>query len=229
MVVSSNTLFHFTKEYTTLLAILKSKGFWPRYCVEEGWQEEFAVPESCFCDIPLSAIQPHIEKYGRFGLGMSKEWGKAQKLSPVLYYLKDSGLANQVNELLGICRKDARQCRSKRFLAYTKVYSIKKGADGKILEKFYDEREWRYVPDGLKEVVTFNCLRANLNRLNEDSKEQMCKFDYTDIKYIIVDTEDDRRKLLDDIKKDLFQEVAEDKLRLLCSKIITCDFIKEDI
>lgn len=231
MVVSSNTLFHFTKKYATLLAILESKGFWPKYCVEEGWQDQFAVPESCFCDIPLSGILPHIKKYGSYGLGMSKVWGKEKGLSPVLYYLKGSGLAKEVNKLLGTYKKDARQCCSMRFLAYVKVYGIKRESDGGGVETFYNEREWRYVPSGVNKVVTFDCSRKNLEKLSEESREhmQMCKFNYGDVKYIIVDTENEREILLNDIRKMVGQEAPEDGIRLLCSKIVTCDFIKEDI
>ena len=57
----------------------------------------------------------------------------------------------------------------------------------------------------------------------------MCKFNYGDVKYIIVNTEDEREFLLNDIRKMVGQEASEDEIRLLCSKIVTCDFIKEDI
>lgn len=79
--------------------------------------------------------------------------------------------------------------------------------------------------------MTFDCSRKNLKKLSEESREhmQMCKFNYGDVKYIIVDTEDEREILLNDIRKMVGQEAPEDEIRLLCSKIVTCDFIKEDI
>ena len=53
MVLSSSTLFHFTRRRDTLLSILHG-GFWARYCVEKGWANkeiDFALPMVCFCDI----------------------------------------------------------------------------------------------------------------------------------------------------------------------------------
>ncbi len=60
----------------------------------------------CFCDLPLSRLQNHIhgykwnfngvdrqsKQYGKFGLGMSKEWGTTKKLNPVTYIQPDSHL-----------------------------------------------------------------------------------------------------------------------------------------
>jgi hypothetical protein len=75
----SHTLFHFTDSIDTLLSILQS-GFWPRYCAEDfRWYNEamgyVSYPIVSFCDIPLTRIREHTDFYGKFGIGMSRDWG----------------------------------------------------------------------------------------------------------------------------------------------------------
>lgn len=102
-IISANTLFHFTRTKDTLLSILET-GFRPAYSVEfgpatNGRIVECEIPMVCFCDLPLSSLDKHInghkwehnnkeEKflgYGKHGLGMSKTWGTEQQLNPVTY------------------------------------------------------------------------------------------------------------------------------------------------
>jgi len=45
------------------------------------------VPEMvCFCDIPLEHLGGHIEKYGRFGLSLNKEYAIHCGARPVTYF-----------------------------------------------------------------------------------------------------------------------------------------------
>lgn len=70
LTISSNTLFHFTKNIENVINILKN-GFRPHFCVEDlniiapdlGSIDEleFAIPMVCFCDIPLSQARVHME------------------------------------------------------------------------------------------------------------------------------------------------------------------------
>ena len=85
MAISSKTLFQFTSKRETLEAILESKFLWPRYCTEYYWKDyRFALPMMCLCDIPLSEMINHIKNYGRFGIGLSKDW--ANKVEFLLPY-----------------------------------------------------------------------------------------------------------------------------------------------
>jgi len=58
-----------------------------------------AIPMVCFCDIPLSQLVSHIDTYGKYGLGMSKEWGIKKGLNPVIYFNKNSLLAKRLSVL----------------------------------------------------------------------------------------------------------------------------------
>jgi hypothetical protein len=102
--VSSNTLFHFTPKREYLLNILQNN-FRPRYCLEdftclkpEATSFAYALPMTCFCDLPLSQTGKHLNMYGRYGVGLTKQWGKRSGLNPVLYVQKDSSLWKDIDE-----------------------------------------------------------------------------------------------------------------------------------
>ena len=84
MALSANTLFHFTSSLDILISIL-TRDFIPRYSLEnynvlmpkinnrKGL--EVGIPMVSFCDIPLSKVSQHIDIYGRYGIGLEKNWG----------------------------------------------------------------------------------------------------------------------------------------------------------
>jgi hypothetical protein len=87
MALSSNSLFHFTYK-NALLRILKEQ-FKVKYCFEIIYTHEipfeFGIPMVSFCDIPLSEVKEHMNKYGSYGIGMNMKWAKNNGLNPVLY------------------------------------------------------------------------------------------------------------------------------------------------
>ena len=234
MAISSATLFHFTSSFETLKKILSGAAFWPRYCIEYDWgvleDKDFAVPMVCFCDIPLSQINSHIKLYGGYGIGMSKEWAINNGIAPVHYLQKGSFAIDVLNEL----RKKGEKTDRLKHLTFLKKYKgsmRRKTKEGKINLYpdyiFYDEREWRYVPD-----VNPICAKViddkivNEEKLNEKTREHMLGFTSTDVKYLIVKTEKQRIDLLTAIDKKY--DATEKEKVLLKSKIITCEQIKND-
>lgn len=98
--ISSETLFHFTPKPEYLFQLLQNE-FKPRYYPEiihlEGMKTlNKAIPMVCFCDIPLSQIKDHIDTYGNYGIGMTKEWAIKNKLNPVLYLEPSSKLSKSI-------------------------------------------------------------------------------------------------------------------------------------
>ena len=95
MSLSANTLIHFTKDKDVLKKILE-ENFKVFNCRENillgGIAKSFHIPMVSFCDIPLSQVKEHIEKYGTYGLGMTKEWGVEKGLNPVFYKPSGEGL-----------------------------------------------------------------------------------------------------------------------------------------
>ena len=234
MAISSATLFHFTSSFETLKKILCGQGFWARYCIEYGWGEQgdkdFAVPMVCFCDIPLSQIHNHIKLYGGYGIGMSKEWAINNRMAPV-HYLQSGSFATEIlNEL-----RDKVELKDKvKHLTFLKKYKgvmYRKNNKGKYKKYsdyiFYNEREWRYVPNVEPICVTAKDHKINNeDKLNEETYKHLLRFTSTDIKYLIVKTENQRMDLLKTIEKKY--EATEEEITLLKSKVITCEQITND-
>lgn len=95
--LSSKSLFHFTSKEDFLIGIL-DLGFKPRYCLEKNIhnmqdrnsQNEMAFPMGCFCDIRLSQTSEHSKFYGKYVIGLKKEWGISKGVAPVSYYHNNS-------------------------------------------------------------------------------------------------------------------------------------------
>ncbi|MCX6351315.1 MAG: abortive infection system antitoxin AbiGi family protein [Bacteroidetes bacterium] len=101
--LSANTLFHFTPTLTNLKNMM-SKGIKIGYSVESyeallNGGEEIGIPMICFCDIPLSRVKEHVSKYGGYAIGLTKEWGIQNKLTPVIYTHKNSPATELLNEV----------------------------------------------------------------------------------------------------------------------------------
>ena len=112
--ISSSTLFHFTNTLENLLNILTVE-FRPHFCLEDfsilsrksspTKDQGIAVPMVSFCDLPLSQVSKHMETYGYYALGLSKAWGMANGLAPVLYTYSAATTARALLDLAQLARK----------------------------------------------------------------------------------------------------------------------------
>ena len=251
--ISSNSLFHFTPKKEYLLSILKQT-FVPRYCFEEiklsdklrrpGFAS--AIPMVCFCDLSLSQINKHIEMYGSYGLGMTKEWGIKNKLNPIIYVNSNSNISESISQMAeNVYQALDKHCSqitkeiSDEFMNLTnflKPYDgdFKRGDDKHKNVRFYNEREWRYVPK-----IEFNSnVKSNLSReefsnaslLSKENKklaEYRLGFTPNDIKYIFVKSENEIHPMMENLRS-IKSRFSPTEIDILTSKIITTEQIKQD-
>ena len=252
--ISSNTLFHFTN-LTNLIGILKNE-FHPKYSIETYYERDresykAGIPMVCFCDIPLAQVEEHLRVYGKYGIGMTKKWAKNNRLNPVLYLESHSVLLEQIHSVLshnyedlkaliklggshiGSFRKD-RQSLLNIFM-HTKPFDGYHERGGrKEYKKFYNEREWRYVPNidrlGGDELL-LNDKKFDENILREKNDlliDYKLSFEPDDIEYLIVSQESERLDLIYSIKR-IKEKYDDDRKLILISKIISAEQILTDI
>lgn len=207
MGLSSNILWHQTNR-DGFYGILESKRLCYSYCQERIVPEfkfsPVAFPMISVSDYPISEIGNNKWAYGNYNIGFTQEWGVKAGFSPVWYCSLGSRGLRQLNVLL----ENSLKTKSKgQFGAIMYLFAMMKFVKAPLITKtrtfkeyrFYDEREWRVVP-----YITETDEAEVLPFLTEDGyKEYKAKhddsslldigvdFQYDDIHYIIVESEDD--------------------------------------
>lgn len=247
--VSSNVLFHFTKSLDAVKSILKN-GFFPYFCPEYtlepadklaaylGRPPKYAIPMVSFCDLPLSLIGKHLKEYGCFGIGLRKEWGIRHGLAPVIYTHSRAKTRPPMSRLFRTSQNENKDQTLKdvEFVAaYAKPFEGPAWRDGKVQKKvrFYDEREWRYVPpvsspnglfiDQSSKLAIRQLLQYQYN-LHHSLKVEPDDIQYLIVKYTKGET--NVIKLHDFVMK-LFSP-RKDAI-LVSTAIMTHDCIRDDI
>lgn len=242
----SNTLFHFTKSLETLKLILQN-GFWPRYCLEHiSWMglediDYIAYPMVCFCDIPLSRISEHVDFYGQFGVGVTRQWAETNNLNPVIYVAGENGLTASFRELTDQSEQHATpdlQNASKVTLRY--IYAHSKPTVGNMVlegssvaKQFYQESEWRHVPKNANiQEYLFRSAFENpprTQKANSETKEHcMLKFGPRDVRYVFVKSDSDIPDIINFFQANLDHYPNAD-LKILMSRVISLESISEDL
>lgn len=239
---SANTLFRFFKKPDYLFDSIKKKALTPRYYGEnvdylDIGHHQVAYPMICFCDITIHRLAEHMHTYGEYGIAFSKEWGISRGIQPLQYINHHSILKEDFSRAFALAMKTESDSPIADFLL-TKMYYMKpiEGTmprDGVDVKKnFTDECEWRYIPDvaaiDLPQAVIEDDA-ASIEKLNAtiaDNETCWLKFDFSDIKHIIIPTEDDFEALCSIINNvDGQDERIKNKL---ISKIILWSDAKED-
>ena len=247
MAISSNSLMHFTETKESLKGIL-SDNFRIKYCKETiklGKSKPITihVPMISFCEIPLAQIKEHIEKYGCYGIGLTRNWAIKNKLNPVLYVEPGSFIAQNFRDAFVYFAKLGHLDKEKHGENLDKLidlYRYIKNYQGDLVRKektykdyrFADEREWRFVPDICKE---HNMLYAT--DMDEGKKLEAAdsvgnlrlQFEPEDIKYIFIKDDAEISEFvrhLDDVKGANF---TKREVERLTTRIITTEQIRTDI
>lgn len=249
MSLHSNSLFHFTKK-EHLLNILRNN-FIPHYCKErlsiEDKFYDYRVPIVSFCDIPLSQTKSHIEEYGKYAIGLNREWVEEKELNPVFYYKDRSFFFNKYYELMTSLsdrtvggKTSHEEELSNYYFAFFKPYKgvdIRPEKDKKKenienneekTKVFYDEREWRYVPARLNEENYIVLERDYKDELQEQINELKLTFKQDDISFIIIEKEEERQEFINKIWE-IKERYSSETKRILISKIISSEQILNDM
>jgi Putative abortive phage resistance protein AbiGi, antitoxin len=242
MAISSNTLFHFTNRYENLINILEND-FRPHYCLEDfnvifpGVPEDnlsLAIPLVSFCDIPLSQSQQHLDTYGCYGIGLTKEWAKRNGITPVLYTYAESILMGFLRDTIKETQKldDQERVFLYDIARFVKPYKGTLWRADEIKENvlFYNEREWRYVPREHRLLLTENDFLDETERdaANADIRSRYSiPFTPEDVRYLIVRSEEEISPLASELQR-LTPKLGYEQLTILTTRIIAAERMKED-
>lgn len=253
--LSTNTLFHFTTR-TNLLGIL-GNSFYPNYHIE-SWdpilkrEYDIGIPMVSFCDIPISQVDNHISNYSPYGIGLKKSWGIKKKISPIQYIYKDSATSKYINEIFtnvisnqldlwkdkSNLKIDSITSAIIKYCCYIKPYegyAWKRKKKSDDITNFYNEREWRYVPDvklgAINDLPTTLIFKEHFDKFsifnNFIRVLYPLEFKPSDISYIIISKERERTNMVRKIF--LLKYPYSDRTKLLLTtKIISVEQIKND-
>lgn len=246
--LSSGSLFHFTREIRNLVGILTHE-FLPRYSLEDfgpvltdaRTDADLAVgiPMVCFCDMPLSQAARHMEAYGRYALGLTKAWGMAAGVAPVLYTYPNAATTEafvklhlDIEMLHGTMDDGAPfSWETERFLCFVKPYEglrVREGREPELF-RFYDEREWRYVPAGPWSALTRQAYAdAPTRHAANEFMGRRLSFTPNDIRYIIVETEAEIPVMIEEARRIKSPKYSPSDIDLVCSRIVAASQIADD-
>jgi len=245
----ANSLFHFTKEMKTIVEIIRGKKFLASYNIEDikdfHPEKRFvAIPMICFCDIPLKLIDDHTNSFGKFGIGLNKDWGIKNLINPLLYRIDQEGSmlekalkvlfsenSEMIKQLEAINTIELDQFQKStlfladnsidqaiRISAFTKPYS-----NGN--RKYYNEREWRFVPENAQFIFPEDNGQAVREILNQDYSRASLSFDLNEIEHVIVSETAEIDSFIALIKD---TPLTEDEKYKLIQKVNSLDKIKKD-
>jgi hypothetical protein len=245
MAISTNTIIHYTDTLEKLKSII-IEGFAIKYCaekldIENDLGSYAAHPMISFCDIPLTQSSKHFDAYGRYEIGLTKDWAIRMGVNPVLYLEKKSSVSKTIGNLLEERRKvncylreDQREdilrikCFSKNYSGHLKRNKI----DDKNY-RFYDEREWRLVPEleklnGAHFSVSLSNYKSDKDKYNDKLKDLRFEFEPKDISYIIVDKTTEIPSVINLLRLEYADKCTAQNLDILFSKICSTQQIKDN-
>jgi len=247
-----NALFHYTQEKHALWGILEDNfriSYARERIVGEHEKVGFAAPMVSFCDLRLSEAADHIGTYGKYGIGLSKEWAVRQQLNPVSYWNRKSHLADTTirsmkkffDHVQKIDDLDDHLDMARLYHDLLDIYRVIKNYEGDLIRKdgivtpnyrFADEREWRYVPaweSSFRAYVPLDEINTDEKKAEFNSRigEMRLEFEPGDIRYLIISDEHERDELIEHIRhaKRKFDDAT---ISRLSSRILTVKQIEED-
>jgi len=250
MALYPNILFHFTNK-NSLYAILTSsfKVSYAREKILSGTKiKEFAVPMVSFSDLRLSELKDNIGTYGKFGIGLTKDWAIKNGLNPVMYASKDSLFIENFMKAIEDFFKmviDSTDTSGKyetaynntiNTLRYIKNYKgdlIRPNGGTKSDYVFANEREWRYVPPISNDISAFIPIdriqtSQQKSEFNEKVSHLKLSFKPDDIKYLVVKKDSDINALIKYLKQ-VKNGFSTDIIDRLASRILTYEQIEKDV
>lgn len=205
----------------------------------------------------VQGVNTHPDFYGKFAIAFSKAWGEKNNLQPIQYINPDSQFAKSFQKNFTAALKEDNVLESYAEdmmyrLNFMKPLRGRMKRTGKketieFWKNFHDEQEWRYVPKyELLEKEQLSPILANPKALDfvklvneklatEEYSNLWLKYDYDDIRYIIVPDKTARIEIINTIMQGINENnfINDERQKLnqqyvLISKILVLDEMRKD-
>jgi hypothetical protein len=182
---------------------------------------EMAFPVVCFCDLPISLQYLHRENFGGYGVGLKKRWGIEKYLTPVVYSHTESITSTVLKYFIeNFIEENGRHMIHGNGLNYQgfnnnisyllmffkpyEGYRYNKETQNfdENITRFYDEREWRYIPlncEGLKlnlEMSDYKIANILIEENKKIQRNNKLEFTLNDIEYLFLREEKEVEQFL---------------------------------
>jgi hypothetical protein len=210
--------------------------------------KEFAVPMVSFSDLRLSELKDNVGTYGKFGIGLTKEWAISNGLNPVMYASQASLFTENFisgiedffkllsNSTDSTGRYETAYNNTINTLRYIKNYRgdlIRPGKKSIKNYVFANEREWRYVPPITENILPFvpiDKISTSQQKIQFNQKASYIRLNFKpdDIQYLIVENDNDINDLIYHLRQ-VKNRFYPDTVDRLSSRILTYEQIEKDV
>ncbi|MGT2884374.1 abortive phage resistance protein AbiGI [Streptococcus ferus] len=203
-------------------------------------------------------LSPEDKGYGKFSIAFHKNFGIKKGIQPIHYLNEESINVEELTNAMNLLLSQDIEGSSKgskindiltnfifEYIRIIKPYygqMKRRDKDGNIQEinkNFQDEHEWRYIPKlepselPLMLIDDEDILAEKANNFYTDSipftTKGVLSFDVDDVRYIFVDTVQNRNKLIKFIRgKRKERRLSPEEKDILISKVMVYDELKED-
>ena len=197
----------------------------------------------------------HTDFYGEYAVAFSKRWGEEKGLQPVVYVNSKSDYIKTFKDYINdsLCSEELGDVAFYYILsrlAYIKPLRggmeryLESGKKVKVMKNFHDEKEWRYVPkqsvlieNNIQNIIVNKAIMEEKDKIsnelqNQEYQDIWLKFEYADIKYIIVPNPAERLELvkfINSLPNSKFGDTdVEIQKGVLISRILVLSEIKGD-
>ena len=232
----TNTLFHSCKKFEFLKSVIKESGFKASYADEIIDDNEVKTLMVSFSNVALFESESQIN-YGKYAVGLTKDWGIKNELEPVIYTYDSSINGASFMENMNITgRMKVRECvnnpalddkvttlfvNSINFLEYLKPYIVTNQKGEEFIA--YNDREWRYVHkhDKYNPLIFKTSFLTGKPNPDYDKHKPYKKpytenvvltFELEDLKFVIVDKKKQKKIIYKLLFKRFGKEIVMEKI-----------------
>ena len=174
--------------------------------------------------------------YGNYGIGLYKTWAIKTGINPVIYLEGNSNLTEYIDSMFEHLAKIKGEKEEEISKSIVQVLCHLKAYEGNFLKndkehnkyRFYDEREWRYIPENASFVDKRNFQNdVHRNYYNSEIEEDKLIYHPNDISYIIIKDSTELMPMVDSLKF-IKGKYNKEEIDRLITKILTIEQIMED-